>query len=72
MQMMLTGFLGKTKARSFMGELWNLLMDAQTNSFGIPQELIEIKKAEMAKKKVGQFKMENILENIVFSSFCLV
>lgn len=53
MQIMLTGFLGKTKARTFMGELWNLLMDAQTNEYGIPQEMIEQKKAEMAKKKVN-------------------
>lgn len=52
MQIMLTGFLGKTKAREFMGELWILLMDAQLNEFGLPRELIELKKAELAKEKV--------------------
>ena len=53
MQIMMTGFLGKTKARSFMGELWNLMIDAQENTHGIPTELIEQKKAELLKKSVS-------------------
>lgn len=53
MQIMLTGFLGKTKARTFMGELWTALVDAQASEFGLPRDLIEQKKAEMAKKKVS-------------------
>ena len=52
MQIMMTGFLGKTKARSFMGELWKLMVDAQENVHGIPTELIEQKKLEMQKKTV--------------------
>lgn len=52
MQIMMTGFLGKTKARTFMGELWNLLVEAQQSPHGIPQELIEMKKQELMKKKV--------------------
>ncbi len=36
MQIMMTGFLGKTKARSFMGELWKLMVEAQENFHGIP------------------------------------
>jgi hypothetical protein len=52
MQMMMTGFLGKTKTRVFMEDLWNVLAEAQENEFGIPQELIELKKIEMQKKKV--------------------
>jgi serine/arginine repetitive matrix protein 1 len=52
MQMMLTGFLGKTKSRIFMEDLWNTLADAQENEFGIPRELIELKKQELQKKKV--------------------
>ena len=52
MQMMLTGFLGKTKSREFMKDLWVILGDAQENEFGIPRELIEMKKAELQKRKV--------------------
>lgn len=55
MQMMLTGFLGKTKAKDFMGDLWLMLIEAQESEFGIPQELIDQKKAELAKKKVNNF-----------------
>lgn len=61
MQIMLTGFLGKTKARTFMGELWNLLVDAQSSEFGLPRELIEQKKAELAKKKVPEVVFNNII-----------
>ena len=50
MQIMMTGFLGKTKARSFMGELWKLMVEAQENTHGIPTELIEMKKSELQKK----------------------
>jgi hypothetical protein len=53
MQMMMTGFLGKTKTRIFMEDLWNILAEAQENEFGIPQELIELKKIELQKKKVN-------------------
>lgn len=52
MQMMMTGFLGKTKSREFMEDLWNSLLEAQENEFGIPPELIELKKIELQKKKV--------------------
>lgn len=50
MQIMMTGFLGKTKARTFMAELWTLLVEAQENGHGIPRELIEMKKSEMQKR----------------------
>lgn len=52
-QIMMTGFLGKTKARTFMGELWSTLLEAQTSPHGIPAELIELKREEMQKKKVS-------------------
>jgi serine/arginine repetitive matrix protein 1 len=54
---MMTGFLGKTKAKTFIGELWNLLLEAQSNSYGIPRELIEMKKNELQKKAVKIFKL---------------
>ena len=52
MQIMVTGFLGKTKARTFMGELWTLLLESQASVYGIPQELIDLKKAELAQQAV--------------------
>jgi len=51
MQIMLTGFLGKTKAKAFMSDLWEILTEAQENPHGIPKELIELKKNEILKKK---------------------
>lgn len=73
MQMMLTGFLGKTKAKDFMGDLWLLLLEAQESEYGIPRELIELKKAELARKKVYLFlilifiiSQKNKLSNNVF------
>lgn len=69
MQIMLTGFLGKTKARTFMGELWNLLVDAQSSEFGLPRELIEQKKAELAKKKVQLFFNHILLRYINILKF---
>jgi len=52
MQINLTGFLGGSKARLFIGELWNLLASAQSSPDGIPAELVEIKKKELLKAKV--------------------
>jgi hypothetical protein len=52
LQLSLTGFLGKTTGR-FMKELWELLMSAQTNPSGIPQQFLDEKAAELRAKKVG-------------------
>ncbi len=52
MQINLTGFLGGSKARLFIGELWNLLASAQSSPDGIPAELVEMKKKEILKAKV--------------------
>jgi hypothetical protein len=57
MQINLTGFLGGSKARLFIGELWNILASAQSSPDGIPAELVEMKKKELQKAKV----------NIIFS-----
>ena len=54
MQISLTGFLGGSKARLFIGELLNLLASAQTSPDGIPAELVELKKKELQKRKVNQ------------------
>jgi serine/arginine repetitive matrix protein 1 len=50
---MMTGFLGKTRARTFMGELWDMLVLAQESPLGVPAELIELKRSELIKKKVN-------------------
>ena len=52
MQIMLTGFLGKTRAKNFMTDLWNMLISAQESDKGIPPELIELKKQELKKEEV--------------------
>ncbi len=52
MQIMLTGFLGKTRAKTFMTDLWDLLISAMESPDGIPNELVELKKLELQKKKV--------------------
>lgn len=58
MQINLTGFLGGSKARLFIGELWNLLAGAQSAPDGIPLELVEMKKLELQKAKV---KIDHVL-----------
>jgi serine/arginine repetitive matrix protein 1 len=55
MQINLTGFLGGSKARLFIGELWTILANAQSSPDGIPAELVEMKKKEMLKRKVHIF-----------------
>ncbi len=49
MQISLTGFLGKN-ASIFMEEFWARLVDAQSNSFGIPTAFLEKKKQELIQK----------------------
>ncbi|WFC98883.1 hypothetical protein MYAM1_001616 [Malassezia yamatoensis] len=50
MQISLTGFLEK-RTRSFMAELWSLLLSAQESVAGIPRLFVEQKKAEMQQKR---------------------
>jgi hypothetical protein len=50
MQMALTGFLEK-KTGEFVEELWNLLVDAQSNPYGIPAVFLERKKEEMMMRR---------------------
>ncbi|VDN00831.1 unnamed protein product [Thelazia callipaeda] len=50
MQINLTGFLNARRAREFMGELWNMLLEAQNNENGIPTSLVEKKMKEIQEK----------------------
>lgn len=50
-QINLTGFL-ESNTKEFMSELWTMLLSAQTNPLGIPQQLLDEKKAELMKGQV--------------------
>lgn len=50
-QISLTGFMEKHTAK-FMKELWTLLLSAQKNASGVPQQFLDAKEEEARKKKV--------------------
>lgn len=52
-QIHLTGFLGKD-AGMFCKELWDLCLSAQASPQGVPQKLLEEKKAELALQKASK------------------
>lgn len=54
MQINLTGFLDGKRAREFMDKLWQLLVDAQTASDGIPQVLIAEKAEEIKRREENE------------------
>jgi serine/arginine repetitive matrix protein 1 len=51
LQIQLTGFLDKDAA-TFCQALWKLCLSAQDSQHGVPKELLEAKKAELAQAKV--------------------
>lgn len=69
MQINLTGFLNGKNARSFMGELWDLLVSAQESVTGIPEAFLQQKKDQIKKRLVGIAKSTLIKETI--NIFCL-
>lgn len=65
MQINLTGFLNGRNARSFMGELWDLLVSAQESVTGIPEAFLQQKKDQIKKRLVIiSFHFYIIIENI--------
>lgn len=50
-QISLTGFMEKNTVK-FMKELWTLLLSAQKNVSGVPQQFLDAKEEENKKKKV--------------------
>ena len=52
LQISLTGFLDKDAA-PFCAALWKLCLSAQQSPHGVPKELLEAKKAELAQAKVS-------------------
>lgn len=55
-QLNLTGFLGAKDTPGFCTKLWKLLLSAQANPSGVPDELIEAKKQELRQEKVWQLE----------------
>lgn len=53
-QIQLTGFMEKNTVK-FMKELWILLLSAQKNTSGVPQQFLDAKEEEIRKKKVSIF-----------------
>ena len=53
MQLSLMGFLEKNTT-SFMRDLWDLLLSAQSNETGIPTAFLDRKKEELRLKKAEQ------------------
>jgi hypothetical protein len=50
-QIQLTGFMEKNTIK-FMKELWSLLLSAQQNASGVPQQFLDAKEAEIQQRKV--------------------
>lgn len=50
-QITLTGFMEKNTGK-FMKELWTLLLSAQNNPSGVPQQFLDARAAETKKKQV--------------------
>lgn len=50
-QIQLTGFLEKNTGK-FMKELWGLLLSAQNNASGVPQQFLDAKEEELKKRMV--------------------
>ncbi len=55
-QLDLAGFLGDDEAANFASQLWDMMLDGQTQPRGIPKILIEQKKAEIAAQKAAASK----------------
>ncbi|EEB07757.1 splicing coactivator SRRM1 [Schizosaccharomyces japonicus yFS275] len=53
LQLNLTGFL-ESNAPKFVEELWELILSASKNEYGIPQKMIEEKKAELERSRQGK------------------
>lgn len=51
-QISLTGFMEKNTVK-FMKELWTLLISAQNNASGVPQQFLDAKQEEARTKKVN-------------------
>ncbi|KAJ4842466.1 hypothetical protein Tsubulata_001820 [Turnera subulata] len=60
-QISLTGFMEKNTVK-FMKELWTLLLSAQNNESGVPQQFLDAKAEETRKKQAETDRMMNELQ----------
>lgn len=58
----MTGFLNNKKAAIFVKELWLLLLDAQSNPGGIPQQFIDDKTTQLQEKQEEAKRVKEALE----------
>ncbi|EOY33952.1 Splicing factor PWI domain-containing protein, putative isoform 2 [Theobroma cacao] len=60
-QISLTGFMEKNTGK-FMKELWTLLLSAQRNASGVPQQFLDAKEEETRKKKAESDRIANEIQ----------
>ncbi|KAK9002622.1 hypothetical protein V6N11_025291 [Hibiscus sabdariffa] len=60
-QISLTGFMEKNTGK-FMKELWTLLLSAQRNASGVPQQFLDAKEEEARKKKAELDRIANEIQ----------
>ncbi|KAK8319746.1 hypothetical protein V6Z11_A13G263200 [Gossypium hirsutum] len=60
-QISLTGFMEKNTGK-FMKELWSLLLSAQRNASGVPQQFLDAKEEETRKKKAESDRIANEIQ----------
>ncbi|XP_022752709.1 serine/arginine repetitive matrix protein 1-like [Durio zibethinus] len=60
-QISLTGFMEKNTGK-FMKELWILLLSAQRNASGVPQQFLDAKEEETRKKKAESDRIANEIQ----------
>ncbi|XP_059660797.1 uncharacterized protein LOC132307136 isoform X2 [Cornus florida] len=60
-QIQLTGFMEKNTGK-FMKELWTLLLSAQKNASGVPQQLLDAKEEETRTKKAEMDRVTNEIQ----------
>lgn len=76
MQLNLTGFLNGRNARSFMGELWDLLVSAQESVTGIPETFLQQKKDQIKKRLViisfHFYNDWNLKDLYMINTYCMI
>ncbi|XP_019178506.1 PREDICTED: serine/arginine repetitive matrix protein 1 isoform X5 [Ipomoea nil] len=60
-QIQLTGFMERNTGK-FMKELWSLLLSAQNNASGVPQQFLDAKEEETRKKKAETDRITNEIQ----------
>ena len=64
----ITGFMKKNTGK-FMKALWTLLLSAQKNASGVPQQFVDTKEEEIRKKKLNMSLAVPLVLSFLFSLF---